>query len=110
TFTFTQTGAVGVSEGLPRHDEALVALGPNPLRESTRFQIRVPSGRSADLAVYGVSGQRVRSLVRGESGADRVVSWNGRDDSGALVPSGVYYVALQTDGEAGRTHKVVVTR
>ncbi len=111
TFTFVRTEAVGVAEGLPRDQEHLVSLGPNPVRQTTRFEIRVPSGRSGDLAVYGVGGQLVRGLFHGQtSGEMSLVSWNGRDDRGALVPAGVYFVALRVDGLPQGTEKVVVTR
>ncbi len=111
TFTFVRTEIVGVAEGLAREVDYLVSLGPNPLRQTTRFQIRVPSDRSGDLAVYGVGGRLVRKLFAGRSsGEASVVSWNGRDENGTLVPAGVYFVALRFDGRAQRTEKVVVAR
>lgn len=110
TFTFDLTAILGVPEGLPGQGH-LALLGPNPLHETTRFQIQVPSGRAADLTVYGVGGQRVRTLFRGEtSGQAQVVSWNGRDDHGALVPAGMYFVALRGDGFRQLTRRVVVVR
>jgi len=44
------------------------------------------------LEVFNVSGARVRLLLRGESiGAGRhTMMWDGRDESGRIVPSGVY--------------------
>jgi hypothetical protein len=110
TFTFAQR-AVGVPEGLPRDGKHLISLGPNPVRQTTRFQIRVPSGRSGDLAVYGVAGQLVRELFRGQTwGEPATVTWNRGDDRGALVPAGVYFVALRVDGVPLATDKIVVTR
>ena len=64
-----------------------------------------------DLAVYGVGGRLVRKLFAGRTaGETSVVTWNGRDDRGALVPAGVYFVALRLDGNPQRTEKVVVRR
>jgi hypothetical protein len=111
TFTFTRTSVVDVPPGPAGTQARLVFLGPNPLRESARFQIQIPSGRSGDVAVYGVRGQRIRGLFRGDtSGQPSVVSWNGRDEGGALAPAGVYFVSLRVDGAPQRAERVVVVR
>jgi hypothetical protein len=111
TFTFVRTAVVGVPPAFPGDSGHLLTLGPNPLRQMTRFEIQIPSGRSGDLAVYGVGGQRVRQLFHGEtSGQARVVSWNGRDDRGILVPAGLYFVALRGDGLRPPAARVVVVR
>ncbi len=111
TFTFSLTNVLGAPHEFSGGEARLTVVGPNPLREGTRFQIHVPSGHPADVAIYGVGGQRVRGLFQGEtSGQARVVSWNGRDDRGALVPSGMYFVALRGDGLRPLTRRVVLTR
>lgn len=110
TFTFVHTGAVGVTAQRAVDAEQLVVLGPNPVRESTRFRIRLPGG-SGDLAVYDVRGQLVRGLFHGPaSDGAKVVGWNGRDERGAPVAAGVYFVALRVDGRPARTERVVVVR
>jgi len=111
TFTFSLATVLDVSQGVPESRGQLVLLGPNPVRETTRFQIQIPSGRHADLAVYGVGGQRVRELFRGEtSGQVRTESWNGRDDRGTLVPAGMYFVTLRGEGLRQLTRRIVVVR
>lgn len=59
----------------------------------------------AELDVYSVDGRRVRRLARGrfEPGPHRV-GWDGRDDRGQDVPSGVYFARLHgPQGAATRT-------
>lgn len=111
TFTFVATGAVDVSEALPRAPKPLVMVGPNPFRNAAGFQIKIPQGRSGQLDVYSVRGRIVRNLFRGTTSEDsRVVTWNGRDSRGVPVPAGVYYVGLRADGALLGTEKVVMTR
>jgi hypothetical protein len=84
---------------------------PNPARGSTTLRFDVPThGGDARLALYNVRGQLVRS-VRG-----RVLTrgrhdwlWDGTDDSGAEVSSGVYFVRLEVDGRA-ETQKILLVR
>ena len=53
------------------------------------------SGR-ARLAIFDVQGRHVRSLLDGDAAAgERVMTWDGRDDSGAPVASGFYLVRLE---------------
>ena len=71
------------------------ALGqnyPNPFNPTTTLQFDLPKSSSVTLEVFNVSGARVRLLLRGESiGAGRhTMMWDGRDESGRIVPSGVY--------------------
>lgn len=78
---------------------ALAPNFPNPFRSSTR--VRYTLGRSAPVvvAVYDVRGRRVRTLVDArEPRGERSVVWDGRDDRGVAVPSGVYLLRLTTPG------------
>ena len=53
------------------------------------------------MAVYGVDGRRVRTLVHDtrEAGEYRVM-WDGRGDHGEVVQAGVYYVRLTAPGSS----------
>lgn len=78
---------------------------PNPARGKTVLRYETSRAATGEIGVFNVSGQRLRTLVSGpiEAGANDAV-WDGRDDSGAPVPSGTYYYILRTGGstEGGR--------
>ncbi len=71
---------------------------PNPFGSATSIPYTVPGdGRQfVSLKIYDVSGKLVRTLVQNlvESG-NRRTQWNGRDDRGRTVASGVYYARLR---------------
>jgi flagellar hook assembly protein FlgD len=74
---------------------------PNPFTRATNvaFQILEPSDFT--LAVYDISGKRVRTLVTGHPSCGfREVAWNGEDDSGSPVPAGTYFCRLSTSGHS----------
>ncbi|MBD3285154.1 S8 family serine peptidase [candidate division WOR-3 bacterium] len=64
--------------------------------KKVRFQI--PSATITQIAVYDVSGQKVKTLVSGQqtSGSHELV-WDGLDDAGHSVSAGVYFVRMQTE-------------
>lgn len=72
---------------------------PNPFSEQTSLEYVLPDPASVRLAVYDVLGRQVRVLVDGEQEAGRhTVQWNGRDESGQRMASGVYLARLVVDG------------
>jgi flagellar hook assembly protein FlgD len=74
---------------------------PNPFNPVTLIQYELPAAGSVDLAVYGLSGRLVRTLVAGELfvAGGQTTPWNGRDDDGRAVASGVYFYRLEVGGE-----------
>ena len=86
-------------DGAPPRTWALGQNVPNPFNPTTVIRVMVPaSGGHAVLAVYDVAGRRVRTLLAGRlSAGEHRVSWNGRDDAGRRVASGVYFYRLTTD-------------
>jgi hypothetical protein len=75
----------------------LAAARPNPFNPSTTISFSLTRGAQAHLAVYDVSGRLVRTLVSGfRAGGDHSVAWDGTDNSGKEVASGVYLYRLST--------------
>jgi hypothetical protein len=84
---------------------------PNPFNPRTVIRLTVePPGRRATLRVYNVAGRLVATLLEDEFvSGERVVEWNGRNRSGNLIASGVYFYDLRTM-DARVTRKMVVIR
>jgi hypothetical protein len=83
---------------------------PNPFNPSTVIRFSLPADARVNLSVFDVRGSRVATVLDGlrPSGANEV-EWNGTDDSGAPVSSGVYFYRL-TVGKRVLTKKMVVTK
>ena len=64
---------------------------PNPANPSTEIGYQLAEATDVSLAIYNIKGQRVRTLVNRVEGAGYYqVTWDGRDDTGREVASGVY--------------------
>jgi len=73
---------------------------PNPFNPETTISFSLPAGGETYLAVYNLKGQKVKSLVsRILPAGDHSVVWNGRDDQGQPVASGIYYCRLVSAGQ-----------
>ncbi|MBD3402733.1 T9SS type A sorting domain-containing protein, partial [candidate division GN15 bacterium] len=71
---------------------------PNPFNPTTTIEFSLPSQSRVRLDVYNVLGQRVNTLVDKElSAGSYAVEWNGRNNAGTPVATGVYFYRLTTD-------------
>jgi len=67
---------------------------PNPFVQSMRLAYAVSnSGDPVDIGVYDLAGRLVRTLVTGPASAgNHVATWDGRDEQGARMKNGVYFI------------------
>jgi len=68
---------------------------PNPFNPSTNLQYNLSESDLVTLTVYNAVGQKIKSLVNSyQSSEIHTVIWDSRNDNGALVSSGIYYLSL----------------
>jgi len=86
---------------------------PNPLRSAealTVIPFQISKAAEVVLAIYDLLGRRVRLLEQSRKSAGFYsANWDGRDQTGGRVESGVYFIHMQA-GEFTAMRKIVVTR
>ena len=98
-----------VADGLPEVASLLGAY-PNPFNPSTMISYALSSAGVVHLEVYDVLGQRVRLLSAGYRDAGRhQVVWDGRDEEGMSVSTGMYLVRLNA-GDYRSVEKISLLR
>ncbi len=77
---------------------ALFQNYPNPFNPSTQIQFTLAQTEPVRLEIYNILGQKVKTMLGGEefSAGPYIFIWNGRDDNGSSVASGVYFYKLTT--------------
>jgi hypothetical protein len=109
-FAIVEPTAVDPQPTLPR-DYALRGPAPNPFNPTTMFQFDLPAATRISLRVYDVAGRAVRTLQAGAqmpAGTHRV-TWDGKDDRGTPVASGVYVVRMDA-GTFTQTRRAVMLK
>ncbi len=82
---------------------------PNPVSSSTRIDYSLQRSGNAKLVIYGLNGERVRTLVNGVVGAGpNSAVWDGKDDHGRLVRAGAYFYRLEANGRTATQRLVMV--
>ncbi|MCK4549996.1 MAG: T9SS type A sorting domain-containing protein, partial [Candidatus Krumholzibacteria bacterium] len=89
---------------------ALAQNTPNPFNPVTTIKFTVPEDSDVNLSVYDVAGRRVKTLVKGHHKADFYrVTWDGTNNNGSRVASGVYFYRLMA-GKNVMSKKMVLLR
>ena len=88
----------------------LVGNYPNPFNPSTTIEFAVEKEMAVSLKVFDISGKRVRSLAEESFPAGKHrLAWDGRDENGSPVATGVYFVKMQA-GAKIYTRKMILLK
>ena len=83
---------------------------PNPFNPQTEITYNLPEDSYVKLTVYNIQGQKVKSLVdEYQSAGTRNVVWDGRDESGESVASGIYLYRIEA-GPHEVTNRMVLLK
>jgi hypothetical protein len=83
---------------------------PNPFNPTTTIRYDVPEQSHVSLIIYNILGQKIRTLVNESKEAQiHSVIWDGIDDNGRLVPSGIYFYRMNA-GSVVKTKTMVLTK
>ncbi len=99
--------AVGGAEATPGA-WALSDVFPNPFNPETHLTLSLPAGGDVTLEIFNAVGQRIRRIELDQRLQGRhVLSWDGRDDGGTPVASGVYLFVVRLASPAA---PIIATR
>ncbi len=99
---YTGDIATGIDDAPPAviRTVSLLPNYPNPFNPETHLRFQVADFGFVELQIFDMSGRLVRTLLREHRPAGtHSVTWNGRDETGRAVSSGVYFYRLNTAGQ-----------
>ncbi len=105
------TDEVGNADELAPPLISKVLISPNPFSEIAVIHYELGKQAELEIKVYNIRGQLVRTLYKGSQGkGEQALAWEGCDDDGRYVASGVYLVQMKLDGKAQKPMKLVKVR
>ncbi|HEX9652447.1 MAG TPA: carboxypeptidase regulatory-like domain-containing protein [bacterium] len=109
---FVLDSVTGVDDG-PTIPSSIELYGnyPNPFNPETRIKFGLPSEMTVRLRIFNLLGREVRTLDGGRMAAgEHAISWNGRDHSGAVLSSGIYFYMLEVNGQSRAVQKMTLLK
>jgi hypothetical protein len=93
----------------PPTTPALTQNYPNPFNPATTIRFYLNERRKVRLIIFDLAGHRVRTLVESELAAgEQALSWDGRDEQGRSIASGVYFYELLVGNKVERRKMTLV--
>ena len=97
TITIHWNGVSNQESPVPQLTTALNANYPNPFNPSTSIAFSLAESARVKLNIYNLKGQKVKSLLSSDmASGTHSITWNGDDDSGRGVSSGIYLIRMDT--------------
>lgn len=92
----------------PMSAARILGVSPNPFRQSTRIRLGLAKPGDAEVRIYDAGGRLVRGLTASGAAGERFATWDGRDEAGSRVASGIYFARLAGAPAAGAVRFVRV--
>lgn len=84
-----------------------VIVSPNPFSDIAVINYALGKQTELEIKIYNLKGQLVRTLYQGRQGkGEQALAWEGCDDSGRYVASGIYLLQMKLDGKAQKPMKL----
>lgn len=97
----------------PKLPEAIELYGnyPNPFNPETSIRFGLPAEMTVRLRIFNLLGQEIRVLEGGRlTAGEHAILWDGRDHSGAVQPSGIYFYMLEANGQPHAVQKMTLLK
>jgi hypothetical protein len=83
---------------------------PNPYNPETNIEYNLKSSSQVSITIYNVQGKLLKSLTDDyQQSGTYTIKWNGLNESGSQVPSGVYFITISA-GDETLNHRIVMMK
>jgi hypothetical protein len=84
---------------------------PNPFNPETTIHYQLAQSGKVSIQIYNVNGQLIRTLLNTEQPAGfYTTKWNGKDDAGKQMGTGVYFCLLKTNNDQTQINKMMLIK
>jgi len=91
-------------------DHTVFSNYPNPFNERTNIGYKLSSPSHVNLTIYNLMGEEIDTLVdEWKSAGNYQMSWDGRDNNGFTVPSGIYILRMRLD-QSNQSRKILLMK
>ena len=102
---------VNVEDDIIKYSRVFLQNHPNPFNPSTSIEFSIQNDSKIELTIYNIKGQKINILAQNEftKGSHSVI-WNGDDNLGKSVSSGIYFYKLDVNGKTEAVKKCLLLK
>ncbi|RLC55395.1 MAG: hypothetical protein DRH89_07770 [Candidatus Cloacimonadota bacterium] len=98
-------------EILPVSEKYYLTNFPNPFNPTTTIEFSIKNNSKVNLSIYNIKGQKIKTLTNKVLDAgDHSIIWNGDDELGKVVSSGIYFYKLNVNGKTVAVKKCLLLK
>lgn len=106
---------VGIEEEnskLKMQSTKLLEIQPNPFKNITQIKYNVKSRGDAEIKIYDITGKIVKSFSSNNQQliTNNCLVWDGNDNSGKVLPAGVYFCTLKVSKGTAETKQIIILK
>lgn len=79
---------------------------PNPMIHSLQIKLDIPDPLQAEISIYNLKGQKVKSFPTLSPQTESLITWDGRDSSGRNTASGIYFLRMSCAGKVIQSKRI----
>lgn len=79
---------------------------PNPMIHSLQIKLDIPDPLQAEISIYNLKGQKVKSFPTLSPQTESLITWDGRDNSGRNTASGIYFLRMSCAGKVIQSKRI----
>ena len=99
-----------INQNIILKDYGINNIYPNPFNPSTKISYELPEDGFVSIGIYNTLGREIKNLVKkSQNSGQKIVFWDGRDDTGVSVSTGIYFVAMNASS-FNETKKIMLIR
>lgn len=84
---------------------------PNPFNPTTKIEFSIHNNSIIELSIFNIKGQIIKTVVNNQfPSGDHSIIWNGDDENGKSVASGIYYYKLNVNGKTEAVNKCLLLK
>ena len=99
-----------INQNIILKDYGINNIYPNPFNPSTKISYELPEDGFVRIGIYNTLGREIKNLVKkSQNAGQKIVFWDGTDDTGISVSNGIYFVAMNASS-FNETKKIMLIR
>ncbi len=110
-----EIGTIADNNTILANPNAILNIYPNPFssnsKSETNIYYTISDNALVTISIYNIKGEKVKTLTRSsQTKGEHKIVWDGKNQNGKQVSTGIYFIRLNTNNQGGNTKKLLIIK